>query len=345
RKGSPDLNASTSKDLTTYHASLPANQFSLWAYVFSEMILHPVMREFYPERDVVMEERRLRYDNSPQGFLLEALVEEAFPEGPYHFSAIGRREDIQNLTEEDAYAFHRTYYLPQNMVGVLVGAVPVEQAKPVLERFFGGQKRGIHLPRPQNKSFAFHGERRKTVLFPAEPILVVAVHKPPAPARDDYLFDMLDNLLCEGRTGRFYRRLVEELKAASEVYCATSFPGSRAENLFLVFAAPSKGVALEGLEEKVWAELERIKKDLQQEELNKVRRAVLYNYFWSMKSNAELAEQLAYGEALMNDWRYIVNYPKVIESVTAGEIQSAAKKYFVPNNRVVLYRLRGEKKQ
>lgn len=344
RKGAADLNAFTSKDLTGYHASMPANQFSLWAYVFSEMILAPVMRQFYPERDVVMEERRLRYDNSAHGFLLEALAEEAFPEGPYHFSAIGRFADLQTLTEEDAYAFHKTYYVPQNMTGVLVGAVSAAQAKPVLEKYFGRHGRGKNPPRPQTQSFAFQGEKRKTIFFPAEPVLVMAFHKPPAPARDDYVFDMLDALLCEGRTGRFYRRLVEELRSASQVYCSASFPGSRQENLLVIFAAPNRGTDLEKLEKELWAELEKIKTDLQAEELHKVRNAVLHDYFWGMKGNAGLAERLAYGETLLNDWRYLVNYPKVIESIGAKEIQSAAKKYFVLNNRVVLYRLRGDQK-
>lgn len=343
RRGSPDLNAFTSKDLTGYHASMPAHQFSLWAYVFSEMVLHPVMREFLPERDVVMEERRLRYDNSPQGFLLEALLQEAFPEGPYHLPPIGEPGDLKTLTEEDAYAFHRTYYLPRNMTGILVGAVSAEQARPVLAKFFGRNPRGKSPPRPKAKSFAWSGEKRKTVSFPAEPYLLIGFYKPPAPARDDYVFDMLDHLLCEGRTGRFYRRLVEELKAASEISCSPSFPGSRQENLFLIFAAPHQGISLERLETQIGAELEKIKSGVQSEELAKVRSAVLYDTYWGLKGNDRLAQRLGYAETLLGDWRYIVNYPKVIESITAGEIQAAAKKYLVPNNRVVLYRLRGAK--
>jgi predicted Zn-dependent peptidase len=227
-------------------------------------------------------------------------------------------------------------------VGVLVGAISTPQARPVLERFFGRKKGEGKPPKPAFKSFAFQGERRKSVSFQAEPYLAIAFYKPPAPAREDYVFDMLDGLLCEGRTGRLYRQLVQQLKWAANVSCTASFPGSRQENLFIVFVTPNKGHSLKKLEEKVTEELNKLKKEVRETELEKVRAAVLYDYFWGMKSNADLAERLAYREALLKNWRYLVNYPKRIESITQKETQSLAQKYLVPENRVVLYRVKGK---
>ncbi|MDO8526236.1 MAG: pitrilysin family protein [Deltaproteobacteria bacterium] len=344
QKGAEDLNAFTTKDVTAYHASMLATQFPLWARITSEIILDPVLREFYQERDVVMEERRMRYDNNPQGFMIEALEGEAFPESsPYHWSPIGSWKDLKGLTMEDAEAFHKKYYVPSNMVGVLVGDITSERAKPELEKTFGKFPAGALPVDHSYPSYAFQGEKRKTIYFPAEPFLLMAFHKPKAPAREDYVFDMLVGLLCEGRTGLFYKKLVEEKKMASDISCSGSFPGSRLENLFIIMASPMKGHSLQELEAAVNVELEAIGKNVSSGELEKVRLAVTYNFLWGLEDNFHFAEQLASAQAVLKDWRYVTTYGKVIESITADEIQKTAEKYFKADNRVVIYRLRGKK--
>lgn len=343
RKGAVDLNAFTSKDVTGYHASMPKNQFPLWAYITSEMIFQPALREFYQERDVVMEERRLRYDNSPQGTLMEALLTTAFPSGPYHTPPIGEFKDLQGLTVEDAEQFHRRFYLPQNMVGVLAGAIPKEQARSVLERFFGRFPSEKKEKETTLSSFSFQGEKRKEISFPAEPYLTIAFHKPNAPARDDYVFDMIDGLLCEGRTSRLYRRLVEEKKMVSQVSCSSTFPGVRFENLYVIFLSPNQGRSLKKIEEEVRGVLESVKQEVQEKELKKVLASVLYHYYWALEDNLAIAEHLAMTEALLGDWHYLVNYPKVLKTITPEEIQVVAKKYFVENNQTVVTRVRGKR--
>ncbi|OGQ04212.1 MAG: hypothetical protein A2W61_06770 [Deltaproteobacteria bacterium RIFCSPLOWO2_01_44_7] len=344
RKGAEDLNAFTAKDVTAYHASMPVAQFPLWASVTSEMVFDPIMREFYQERDVVMEERRLRYDNSPNGFLWEVVAQEAFPEGPYHWSTIGHAKDLVSLTMKDAALFHSTHYTPQNMVGVLVGDLSRDQARATLEKYFGkvpARKPPKDISAPD---FSFKGEKRKTISFPAEPSLVVAFHKPKAPQREDYIFDMLDGLLCEGRTGRLYQKLVKELKIASTISCAASFPGSRQNNLFVIYSQPINGHSLEELEKAIHEELQRITTDLQPKELEKVRAQISYNFFWSLASNSELAEQLAIDQAVIKDWKYVVHYPKIIETISIDEIKKTAKHYFTQENRVIVYQIRGKRK-
>jgi len=344
RRGATDLNAFTSKDITGYHASMPVQQFSLWAYLTSEMVFFPAMRDFYKERDVVMEEWRLRYDNSPQGTVTEALLHAAFPDGPYHTSPIGEPKDVSGLTVDDAFQFHHQHYLPQNMVGVLVGAIPLAEAKSQLERFFGRLKKDGKSPEEKPLTYAFKGEAREKVSFPAEESLLIAFHKPSAPARDDYVFDMLNGLLCDGRTSRFYQKLVQEKKLASNIYCSNSFPGSRYENLFVIFADPNKGHSLGELEGALTEELEKVRKEVGEEELQKVRAGVLYEYFWGLEDNLHLAEELAVSQAVLKDWRYTLNYPKVLETITKEEVSAVAAKYFVPENRVVVERKRGKRK-
>ena len=118
--GAAHLNAFTSKDVTAYHASMPSNGLDLWAFIFSQMVSDPVFRDFYVERDVVLEELRLSNENSPDGIMLEKLVNTAFSSGPYHWSTIGFKSDVRSLTDEDAKNFHQKNYLGKNMVGVLV---------------------------------------------------------------------------------------------------------------------------------------------------------------------------------------------------------------------------------
>lgn len=341
RKGAVDLNAFTTKDVTAYHTSMPKEEFPLWARITSEMVFDPVLREFYQERDVVMEERRLRYDNSPQGFLFEELMKTAYPTGPYHLPPIGEPEDLLTLTADDAYRFHARYYVPQNIVGVLVGAISPSEANRTLEKFYGRKKGRWSPVEAEVSSFGFQGEEKKTIRFLAEPYLAIAFHKPNAPQREDYLFDVIDGLLCDGRSSRLYQEFVIEKRWASHISCAASFPGSRYENLFIILASPNRGTDLEKLEEGIFEALDRLKKEVRPEELEKVRANVLFRYYWGLEDNLNLAEQLAVTQAVIQDWRYVVKYPKVIETVTKEEVSQVAEKYFVPENRVVIYRVRG----
>jgi len=342
--GAEDLNAFTTKDVTAYHASMPIQVFPVWADVFSEMVFHPVLREFYQERDVVLEERRLRYDNSPYGYLFENLVQTAFPEGPYHSSPIGFPQDLVGLTMQDAEAFHRRHYVPQNIVGVLVGDITVERAREVLEKTFGRVPATDQMPKAiQGKNFGFGGEARKTITFPSEPYLVIAFHKPAAPSKVDYVFDLINGIACEGRTGKMNLKLVKELKMASSVSCSNGFPGSRLDNLFVIYASPIKGHSLEKLEKAVLDELDLLTRKVEMSDLKRVKDQIVYDFFWGLEDNMELAEQLAQAQTVVGDWRYVVTFQKKIESIGAEEVMQTAKKYFQPENRVVLYLKRGER--
>ncbi len=344
RKGAGDLNAFTTKDVTAYHASMPVSAFPTWAFVASEMVFHPVLREFYQERDVVMEERRLRYDNSPYGYLFENLVQTAFPDGPYHWSPIGSPKDLVGLTMEDAASFHQRYYVPQNIVGVLVGDISMERARTVLEKYFGAfPAAAVPKKSEGEKDYSFQGEKRKAIHFPSEPYLVIAFHKPKAPAQTDYVFDLIDGILCEGRTARLNYKLVKVKKMASSITCVNGFPGSRLDNLFLIYASPIHGHSVAELEKEILAELQALSERVDQKELERVKNKIVYDFYWGLESNMDLAEQLAGAQVTIGDWKYIATFSKKIESIGPKEVNDTAKKYFQPNNRVILQLVRGNR--
>src|SRR3990167_2324609 len=142
RNGGDDVNAATSNDFTNYYVSLPSNKMELWAHLESERLLHPVFREFFKERDVVAEERRMRYDTDPDGKLYEAFLAAAFdksPSGasPYGRNVIGFPDDIRNYTFEAAMAFRQKYYIPSRMVVAMAGNFDMDEAERLVKEYFG----------------------------------------------------------------------------------------------------------------------------------------------------------------------------------------------------------------
>src|SRR5713101_2872484 len=131
------MNAFTNLDETGYHYSFPINRLELWAYLESERFLHPVMRQFYKERNVVIEERRMRTDSNPIGRLLEQFTTAAFQAHPYHRPTIGWMSDLNSFSASDAQKFFDEYYIPSNMVVAVVGDVKATEAMPVIEEYFG----------------------------------------------------------------------------------------------------------------------------------------------------------------------------------------------------------------
>ena len=142
REGGVGLNAGTGADTTAYYYSLPSNKFELWAYLESERFLHPVFREFYKERDVVKEERRMRTESNPIGRLIEQFNMVAFSAHPYQHPVVGYMSDLDSFSREDAEKFYRTYYVPLNLVTAVAGDVKAAEAMPILEKYFGRIPKG-----------------------------------------------------------------------------------------------------------------------------------------------------------------------------------------------------------
>ncbi len=343
RNGAADLNAYTSKDVTAYHASMPINRLELWMDVISQMVADPVYREFYTERSVILEERRSGIDNDPDGKMAELIGETAFQEGPYRWPVIGQGKDVAGLTIADARAFHNEFYVGPNMVGVLVGDFKIDEAKRLIEKYFG--KLPSTKPPVAKEEFANKGGAEKRFGFDAEPASVLAYHKPTLPDPAEFVFDVIEVLLCSGPTSRLEKRLVYDEKAARDVSCADDYPGSRLSNLLLVWMEPNRPHSPDELVSKVQEELERIKREpVTDEELLRVRTKVMASILYSLEKNMGLAMSLAEFEAIFNDWRLIAKYPKLVDEVTKEDIMRIAKEYFPKDAAVKVVRTRSNGK-
>ena len=334
--GSVNLNASTGQDMTTYHVSLPANKIELWARIESDRMRNPVFREFYQERDMILAERRQRVDADPDGRLYESFLSVAFTAHPYRRPIIGWPSDIRRLGIADMETFFQYHHAPNHTVIAIVGDVDPPQVLKVVKQYFEdipkqpGRDMRI-TTEPEQK-----GERRVSVHQDANPQLMIGYHKPAAPAYDDYVFDVLEAILSQGRTSRFYRTLVEEKGLAESVSASGSIPGSRYPNQFVIFATPRHPHGNETLEEAIYELIEQLKNEpVSAEELRKIKNQVRTAFIRRQTSNEGLASMLSYYQALLGDYRYILNYADMIEKVTAEDIQTVSRKYLHRANRTV----------
>jgi predicted Zn-dependent peptidase len=340
--GGVGYNAFTSKDLTTYLISLPSNKLELWALLESDRMRNPVLREFYTERDVIHEERRRSYDTNPRRKHYEKLVTNAFTVHPYRNPIIGWHSDIANLSPQKTREFLHKYYAPVNTVIALVGDIQSADAVALVERYFGDLEPGTQAPRVAAIEPEQSGEKRVDEIFDAEPRLAIAWHKPTMPHKDDYTFDLIDQLLGNGRTSRLYRSLVQEQQLATSV-SVYGAPGSRYPNLFVIDAIPRHPHTTEELEVAIYAELDRLKNELVDEaELTKVRNRLVTDQLRQLRSNSGLARLLTSYQSLGGDWRYIATFAQEIDKLSAEDIKAVANKYFVPTNRTVVVLKREE---
>ncbi|MGL4611362.1 MAG: M16 family metallopeptidase [Trueperaceae bacterium] len=334
--GGVAINASTGYDRTDYVVQLPSNRLELYARIYGDVLRNPVFRQFYEERDVVREERRQRSEDDPQGFLLEAFTDEAFDVHPYGRSLIGSNDEITGYSKSAALAFFERYYHPNRAVLVLVGDVDVERDLPIIEKYFGDIPSAPDLrPRipvePEKTE-----ERRVTVEYNAEPQLVIGYHKPTYPNPDAYVFDLVDSLLSNGRTSRLYQRLILRDQSAVGVFTTSAYPGTRFNNLFLVYALPQQPATPETLEATIYEEIERLKTELvSTEELAKVKNQVRAGTVRSLESPSGLASSLAYHELFAGGWEKLISDLDIYDAVTPEDIQRVATDYLVPENRTV----------
>ncbi|SEA14284.1 Predicted Zn-dependent peptidase [Desulfuromusa kysingii] len=339
--GGVGYNAYTSKDATTYLINLPANKLELWAAIESDRLQNAVFREFYTERDVVHEERRRSYESSPDGMMYETLLATAYKVHPYRNPIIGWNSDIDSLDPDQIREFFDKYYTPVNMVITLVGDFESEATLEMVKRYFGKLKPGVPVPPVVDREPEQNGERRVTINFDAEPQLMIAYHKPTMPHRDDYAFDLLMQVLSEGRTSRFYQSLVVDKQLVTDVNVFGA-PGSRYDNLMVVSLTPRNGRSSAEVEAAVYAELERFRSELLSPgELEVARNQILTSILRSLKGNSGLARMLSSYQTL-GDWHYLVEYEDQLNSITPEDIMAVAKRYLQADNRTVVTLMREE---
>ena len=332
--GGLDMNASTGHDVTTYQVSLPANKIELWARIEADRLLNPVFREFYTERDVVMEERRQRVESDPDGRLYEQFLSTAYKTHPYGRPILGWEKDLMNLSSDSVKKIFEKYQAPESIVIAVVGDIKPAETLKLIEKYFGripaGNKNISSIPEEPQQT----DERRAEISFDANPAMIIGFHKPNAPAYDDYVFDVLESILSKGRTSRLYNHLVTDLQIAKSVSASNGVPATRYPNLFTIFAQPRYPHTNAELEKLILQEIENIKnQSVTDEELIKAKNNIRMDYIKSLDSNSEIASILSYCEILLGDYRYFSEYLKNIEKVTAEDIRKAANTYFKKDNR------------
>lgn len=334
--GGAGLNAQTSNDSTEFYYKLPSNRIELWFLMESQRFLAPVFREFYKERSVVLEERRMRTDSNPQGLLIEDFSAAGFEAHPYHNSPVGWASDIDNLRVGDAIAFFKTYYVPSNLSIAIVGDVDPSMARQLAEKYFGMIPAGPRPPQVHTVEPVQHGEREITVVGQAQPMEVVGYRRPDEKSPDDAVLEVAADVLSSGRTGLIYKDLVEERRVALEAGADPSFPGSKYPNLFLLYIVPNQGKTLADCEKPLFDVLDRLKtQKVDEATLQRVKTKLRADLIGKLDGNSQLASELNAYQVAYGDWRRLFTELDEIEKVTADDVQRVATQYFTRESRTI----------
>ena len=329
-QGGVGLNASTDLDETLYFYSFPENRLELWAYLESERFIHPVLREFYKERDVVTEERRMRTDSSPQGRLLEQFLAAAFVAHPYGRPVVGWPSDLKAFSATDAKNFFHKYYVPANMTIAVVGDLKGATAMPLIEKYFGRIPAGPE-PEPLRTKEPPQRAVREVILHDkSQPLYIEGYHRP-----DDAVYDVLSDLLSKGRTSRLYRSMVRDKQVALAAQ-GGSFPGNKYPSLFYFFAVPSQGHSAEEMAAPIHEQIEKLKtQDVSDEELQSIKTRAKADLIRGLGDNQGLASQLGEYQAMYGDWRELFRQIERIDKVSKADLRRVANKIFTEENRTV----------
>lgn len=336
REGGVGLNAATSADYTMYFYSFPANKLELWMALESDRFLDPVFREFYKEQQVILEERRLRTDNSPIGQMLEAFLDTAFTEHPYKRPVIGYNEDISNLTREDVEEFFNTYYTPNNLTMAIVGDVDPAEVQKMAKTYFGRFPEGAEPPEVEAVEPRQDQPREVTLNLPSQPWYIEGYHRPGINHPDHAVYDLISRLLSDGRTSRLYKSLVEEQQVALSAQGFSGFPGDKYPNLVLLYALTAPGYSVDEVAAALSTEVQRLTTEpVSPEELQRVKTQAKAELLRTLDSNMGMARLFAEYEAKTGDWRNLFDQLQAIEAVTAADIQRVAQSTFTLENRTI----------
>ena len=336
--GASGMNATTNWDSTIYFVTVPANKLELWFWMESERLLQPVFREFYSERDVVQEERRLRVESTPTGPFDEQLNAMFWTSHPYKWDTIGWMSDLKMLSLADAQDFFSTFYAPNNLTAALVGNFDPAEVKRLAEKYFGRIPRGKKpVPDVVTLEVPQLAEKRMNAECDCQPQVSIQFHTVPFEHKDGYALQVMEGLL-NGETGRLKKSLVLDRQIAASAFASQQ---SWKYNGFFVLSAETKGDATPAdLEAALAAELERLKAEpVPAEELQKVKNQIAADSYRRLESPFFLMLQLLFYEG-WGEWSYLNTWADKTLAVTAEDVQRVAGKYFAPELRTVATYLR-----
>ncbi|MFC1520844.1 M16 family metallopeptidase [Elusimicrobiota bacterium] len=336
--GAWGFNAFTTHDITGYIVSLPSNKLDAWLIAESDRFRNPVFREFYRERNVVMEERRMSVESHPVNKLYELYLGSAFLMSPYRREIIGSMADIERFTATKAMRFFESRYIPERCVISLVGDFDPDPTIKKIKNHFGGispKKPWIDYPgnEPEQK-----GEKRIELVWDAEPSMIIGWHKPNAPHADDSKFVFLKAVLNEGWTSRFYKNLVEKKQMAQSIDIWHDDPGSRYPNMLTIFADSRAPYTINELEKAIEEQILALKTNPPQAwEMERVKNKLKADLITNLERNEGFADALAWNEALYDNWAYSWDLLEEFERITSQDIVEIVNKYIKKENKVVAY--------
>jgi predicted Zn-dependent peptidase len=342
--GASGMNAFTTTDLTGYFITVPANKLELWMWMESERLLRPVFREFYAERDVVFEERRLRTESTPLGKFAEAFESLVWEAHPYQWPVVGWPSDIPAISKAQADDFYALYYAPQNISLLLVGDFKPDAAMPLFETYFGRIPQGkaappdvVTLEVPQN------AEKRMYADAEANPRVEIVWKTVPFGHRDSYALNILSQILST-LTGRLHKGLVLGSEVATDTGAGVDH--RKWAGLFGVEAEAREGHTPEQVEQAIYAELDHLKQsELPADELQKVKNNFAAAEYRGLASNMSILMRLIRADGL-GDWNEFTQAGPKHQAVTAADVRRVAEKYFTKENRsVAIYTRKPDKSQ
>ncbi len=342
--GTRFLNAGTSNDFTIYFVYLPSNRLELFMVMESDRMEYPVFREFWSERDVVMEERRLA-ENDPNDVLDEAFNSVAFTASSYSWPVLGWMSDLQTIDRKELEAYHRIYYAPNNATAVIVGDVDVKEVKKLAKKYFGPISAQAPSPAVETREPEQRGERRIIVEHTANPKLQVGWHKPTYGHPDMPVFTVMQQVLGGGRTARLYKSVYEKKELTMEAPQVSTGPGDLYDNLFIIAAMPQQPHTLEDVEGAIYEEIEKLKKEpVTDRELQRVKNMIDAQQIRQMGSNLGIAFTLGMGNLYFGDYNEIFRFYDQVKEVTKDDIMRVADTYLTERNRTVGHRVKVEEK-
>lgn len=335
-EGGVGLNAGTGYDFTVYFYSLPQNKAELWFSLEAERFKDPVMREFYVEKDVIFEERRMRTDSNPVGRLTEEFLSVAYSALQYRDPLVGWPSDIESVTIADAVSFFEQYYVPSNMFIVIVGDVNPDLMIEYAETYFGDIPGGKDAPGMYVEEPRQRGERRFVIEDQSQPILMMGYKTVPSSHPDALILDLLSGILYEGRTSRMVKKIVEEDKLALAVQGLSGYPSDKFTSMMLTFAVPNQGISLQDLEAAVQVELDKVMNNpVTMEELESIVTRRRASVLRQLGNNDGIGFLLAQTYGNTGDWRSVFTDLERMQQVTPDDIMRVANQYFDKSQRTV----------
>jgi len=328
-EGGTGLNAFTSDLMTAYFVTLPRNKLELFLWLESDRMKNAVLREFLPERDVVMEERRMRYEDSPYGRYFETLNSLFYEAHPFRLPTIGYASDISAYTREQAAEHYRKYYKPNNAILVLAGDLDTSKTMERVRAYFSPIPPGDSLAPVVTREPEPIGEKRITLYKDAaQPRLDLLLLTPGYPHPDLHALEVAQGVLS-GKSGRLYQHLVERKKIALDASAGNA--PELYHSSFHIWAQVDPKISVDLLQDELWNVIDTLKSQLiSPRELQRVKNQVLMQSQLSLRDLEHLATELAFHE-LRGGWEAINTVPEAIRQVTTSQVRDVFRKYFNRN--------------